>query len=457
MFRNLQTKLMAWRARHPHRARAALMAAPIFALVLIIGIGFALGDDQSNGSPTQKPKTAQEKYADLLKPASTLQVGDQRYVSPCQVLTPKLVDEATDGFDDDTYVQENTYDTSRGFNEQSQSLTCNYFGLNDFAYAESTRLDVVYNATKTSFAAPVAVEIIYNPRFDVLKNAANTPESRELIKKIEASVKTVKDVTYRYQDIQNSDDLVLYDDLSGELWFPVGSTEYRLTFGNKLRTTSQANLADLSENLDTAASLLKEVQKNARNTSLSQTPINTLLGNRDKIGSTTILEPCRLLSADMAVKITGAQADQSIVTRQTLPYRPFVNEEETKLEDYDLPTSECLRNYTTRYEQAQGVGRASSTNKKVMLELSFAPSSVFADNWVKANYPDDPTLQTDAEWAAAIPVNNNPGRFNYRFRVGPYLANAYILNQESNPIRDTYGNTEEHIKLINDIVAAIKQ
>ncbi len=455
----------------PNNTRTKLFVALAAGVLIIIFaiIGFLLLTGDPN-SPTGASRTP--TFKNWLKPASEIKVGAHRYSSPCQVLPKQTVESAFGKLSDKTVIQEKYLDQTVKESDQPLMLSCVYnhglgtgqdVSLETEQYTDATEVKNVSFSLGSFDNEEVEANIA---AFKKASDASNNQATKDFVTKLERSYATFKQYRDEHDDAKlasvDVNSLVL--PVSGSITGALNDFVFVGAYNNVtyvLGHTPSSNKGDLSKYSD--AELVSElaamkkateaVATNLGNESLDQSPAPTILGTTDKYGSTTILEPCAILSPDTFSQITGKQ--QSKPVDRTTASINFTTKRTTQQDkQLILPSNKCSR------QASVAVGSIGSDDTYATLDVRYGSSTKQAEQWLHDNFKmeaGDITLQTNADWAVSFvnPVNSGDARI-IAFRVG---ANIGIIDIYTRPDSgdEVEATQDQYVQAINILTPRIKQ
>jgi hypothetical protein len=433
--------------QHPSRRRAILAAVVLVILILLVGSAVALtGYDSTKKNQATVPK---QQFPNQLTPASEIKVGTHRYVSPCQALTLSAAAGIFGKADASTRVTEDSLAVSIPASEEHYvaNTQCRYklAGTTVTVTAEQ-HVDGSDMKDLGNLFTGGSDEISTAKTLENKATASDNADARRLADKLEKSIATYN----KYNDEFDEDKLaklnfdgVILPDLFGDLKMIQGNVLYGVSTGGRGDSLTADDLAKYGKAFETIA-------RNAKNTHLDQSPVPTILGNKDKIGSTKILEPCVILDGGTFKTIAGNDENDT-VSRITLPIDANRDIVDKQVNKRVLFSNECERNYN-----------GDPINTAVKLQLYQAKTTEYAQQFVK-DFNDDTdaqppnALQTSADEAYIFYNSVDTATNSYLFRVGPYVGLVDISSLTSGDESVSSASQDQYINAINLFTARIKQ
>ena len=445
----------------------AIGAGIIIIILAIVGFLLLTGDPNSATGGTQS-----KQFKNWLEPTSEIKVGNHRYISACQVL-PKQGVEATFGkLSPKTVIQEKYLDESVREADQPLRIDCRYnhgigkgqdVSLETEQYVDAAEVKEI-NHTLGSFDNE---EIEQN--LTVFKKAADGSDNqaaKDFVSKLEKSYDTYKKYSQEFNDdkLRALDVCSLVLPVSGSITGALNDFVFVGAYNNTTYTlghTPSSDKGDVTKYSD--AELVSElvamkkatetITSNMKDRSLDQSPAPTILGNTDKYGSTTILEPCAIMSASVFNQMTGKS--QSKPVDRTTASIDFTTKR-TTVQDKRLilPSNKCTR------QSSMAVGDFDSENTYASLDLTYGSSTKQAEAWLNDGFkidPGDTPLQTKADWAVSFvnPVNPDDAPV-VMFRTGPYIGHLQIYTRTADE-QVIEGSKAQYTQAIDALVPRIKQ
>jgi hypothetical protein len=453
------------------RKRRIIIAVVI--VLVLLGIVMLVSSLKNSSTDIKGDKNySASNFKDWLAPPSEITVGDSRYVSPCQVLTAKNIANNFGSFADDGYVTEKYLDSSvTQASDQVVDTNCSYF-LNNKSIDTVTLVAKQYtnvNDTRNLSQSTGLSSSSINEAITRYKKAADSsdrPEVKALVATMEKSAQTFE----KYEDVSGEESqgvdfngLIVPDTQAAlghefKLTFINNNVVYSLSATLKGGPDSSLDYTDKQVAIILAGldSALTGVKQNLKNTSLSQSPVATITGKSEKVGSTRILEPCAVMTPAIFKDISG-QDQNNPVSRNTVVYT--AEKDRTTKSGYPtLATNGCTREYKSG---KGGDGFSASATTSAKLDLSYASTVERAKKNAEGTVGTSGAttdLQTDADWARSLPLDEDSRL--YIFRVGTYVGSIDISTLSSDglgsDIVTTQADQNAHIKAINELVKSLK-
>ncbi|MDB5170172.1 MAG: hypothetical protein JWN82_568 [Candidatus Saccharibacteria bacterium] len=453
----------------------SIVAAVFIVLVTLAAIGFALVKKEVTKSTYGGPPG---NFQNWLKPVAEIKIGDNRYVSPCRALPLSSVESAFGPLTGKSLIQEKSLDYSVTESSSALQLSCNYnhvsgsgqdVNLSTEQYVDANDIKHIQTSLGSFEAEEVQKEISLYDKAMASTRSSNQG-AKDFLTKLKQSFSNYKKYVGEYDEEKltglNVNDFILpiSETLSGandDFAFVGVHNNVVYTLGHT--PTSRKGAEDLSRYSD--KELVNElismkqatdaVAKNLQNAQLDQSPAPTILGPTNKFGSTTILEPCAVMTPAVYAKIIG-QAQNSPVNRTTVNKDITTKYHPRGSKQLILPHNDC-----TRQTRVAGEDFFSDANTYASFELEHGSSESQAKSWFAENYKvgsKDTVLQTNADWAVSFANTITPDTYDpvIVFRVGAYIGsiNIYTSKDEAD---DVVASPDQYVQAINELTASLKQ
>lgn len=420
-------------------------------LVLItIGILLTIIDNKAPSGSGQNNNQSNNQFKNWLKPTKELQVGEFRYVSPCQALTVDSTTNIFGNFADDGFVSEDFADESYTTTNESDSLkvACRYELKNDKYSAVNLEAEQFGDITQ---ARKVFNFVVAKP--DALKAKVDTIAAQQVSDTdAKAFVTQLQDaatkypeltkLTYNTQELSrtNTDGLVFPRSTKGYVYF-YQNTAYILEISPKDRSTKDTDLTT------EYAKAFKSIAANIKKTDLDQSPAPTVIGRNDVVTSATkVIEPCVILTREAFTSVTGSTQD-SFTSRTSLQY---------ELKDI---VQDKQRMVASQCERRSGRDAKTASNR-ITLTLRHASSVEGAVSWLQEGQGTT-ALTTTADQSFILNPRFEGDYAVYYFRVGPYVADVDITQTTSDGtfsgVETKEASREQYIQAINLLAAELRK
>lgn len=429
-------------------------------IVILIGLALILFNNKTDVQK-QEQKPVKPTFTNYLKPASEIKVGQNRYVSTCQLL--KIDDIATifGGVEDDTYISEEYYDTSAvPMTRFDRNITtnCRYdLGEREVAVEAEQSFEELDTSDLQTILYSLGDEKMAEKIALYERATAGTGDSK--LKTFVTNLKKSADTfnSQRTSDVANSVDtntLVVPVD-RGLFSFNVieDNIVYKLDYkvGDNDKDEFALSDQEIEKNLTKSYKALDLIKQRAADDALDQSPAPTILGDTEMVGNTKVIEPCALLTSQLYQSVVGSPANEEIGRNSV--YYNIVKERVAPGDGLPLsPSSSCERN-----------GRAGDTSSVIRFNMRHTRSADVLQAALDKGYKfdgNDKKLQTNADWAGYFNADK-PRAEICAFRVGPYSMTVSILHTTSaglfDSVRQATGTEQQCIQLINSISDSVKQ
>lgn len=456
----MQQLIRSIASRVPTSRKALLLG--LAGLITIGAIGYAVFDSQQ--STNNSPKSSRPTFPNYLKPNAELKVGDKRYVSAYQVLTLETVEEIYGEMGAEATVVEEFYDSNStptsSFNRTIET-SCRYSGspvvvLFTEQYFDSEDLDPT---VLESALYPIGDNKL-DEKIRLYEEAIKSSDDKSLKEFVDALKKSaqVYSAQTESRDLDaaaiDTRDFVLPVD-RGLFAFNVvhGTVVYRLNVEVKEDPDDEYKLShdEIRTHLKKAQEALQNISSNATNGSLDQSPAPTILGNTNRHGDSTILEPRALLTKPVYESVIGISQNEA-VRRQTV-VKDISKEKLDGSKTPMLPNNTCERK-----------GRSGDTATSVNFELKYGKFTEDVNRRIEKGFKidgKDKIVQSDADWMGIFVLNDAATSEYAVFRIGSYYGTVSILNTSSKglsePISQKGGTEQQYTQFVNAITAAIKK
>lgn len=447
--------------------------AAIFLLILVHGTE----SDKQN-------KQAKPSFTDWLKPSEELRVGDFRYVSACQLLPEDAFTKifgklSTTSTISETYIDQNL-PNPRNEAYSPPDTDCVYDG------GQRIRIEVQHmmekdklNDSRYSSALPSDQDKMNESikRFEGVKGVSSNSDAKAFLEHLKASsVKYKKYDSARGDFTKTASETILngvtVPDRKGIEDFAFVGIHKNLVItishnvGERARD-DEAGFSDgeLVKELAMMGRAFAEVRKNANNDTLSQSPAPTVRGSSDKLGTTKLLEACKVLDDTAFETVTGIKPNDE-VERRGLPLDPSI-EQKASNGSILLPSSECARGYRAgalpdEYQLSVQEERYGRSGYLVFrFDINHANSVKQAEaQWAKylEGFKTKRMIESSADGAFFWGSGDHVG--GAIFKVGPYIASVSFTAAHSvgsfSDINDLYMDEASHVAAINQLTTNIR-
>ncbi len=454
------------RIKNVLQSHRKLISFGTIGVALVAGVLIMLFDNRTDEVDNAPPKPTFQNY---LKPAGEIKVGSNRYVSACQVLNPDDVKSIFNSMGEDGYIREDYYDTSPTPTDTLDSgieTNCYYMGENDNNI--SLKTEQSFEALNTRNLRSIVYSFGEDKIADKIKlyekATANSNDSG--LKQFIATLKQSAEIydKHRSYDSREQADLSNFVIPIDRGLFSFNLVQdnavYKFDYTIKDAGEDEFNLSDqeIEARLKKSAKAIKVIQQRIADTHLDQSPTPTILGDTEKVGTTKVLEPCAILTAQLYQSVIGSPANDA-TTRMTV--NPDITKERfaTATGEPRYPYNQCRRDGGVG-DIFKGSARVSTI---VTLDLNYNPSSeglqAKLDKGFKFN-GNDKLLQTNADWAAHMNVDAEAGGY-IKFRVGAYSGSIDIHRLTTQGFLgkqiSTGGTEQQYLQLVNAVADYIKQ
>lgn len=464
--------------RRPGRKMLIIIASIVGGLIVIGAMVALLVGSMSKTENTPKLATP-GMFTDWLKPAGELKISDNRYVSPCQAFPEESFDKIFSPLPGTSVVKEQYFEESlptprHVVTPSSPEATCEYQfnplgGANlvvklkqlsdPYDYDDigrSSRLDIRDDPTKrlvNEYANLKGVKS--NP--DALALVATMQKALQANQRVEAN-----DSTLPANSLENA---VLPDSnkYARDFSFIGVHKNIVITITHQVSEKEPKSISDKDKVAELARmqQVFATIQKNIDNPTLSQSPSPTIRIVSNKVGDTTVLEPCRVLDAEAFSSALGV-VQNGYVERTSLP----LDTTKDRLRgDKSLALSKnaCKRNYdagllpddyalTPGEQKYQRAGYAD-----IDLELEYAKTDEQATKGWDEAAQGERSIETSADKAVLWGSDTLTGAY---FKVGNYIGSFSISEVQSaaafEEFIDLPASDSEYVSAINKMVENIK-
>jgi hypothetical protein len=440
--------------------RPPVILLGIVAILLIAGV-FASVSNKNSPEPSQNRVSSFQR--DFIPVTETINIGDSRFMSPCQVLPLRSVEKTLGDLGAQAFISEVSLDEpTTNFNSNSIRASCTYHSRGDTVSTlslETTQYTTVNEAKKLNrifLKSSDQLDQTINEYKQLANNAKDNTAAQKLVEKMQESKN-------KYQQYENA---ILDEELeplkhNGMILPDLFKSSYVILYNNVVYklALSYKNSPDVTaQQLADIYDLYSTIIKNADRSSLSQRPAPTIIGDQNTVGKTKIIDSCTVLSPKIFQDLTG-QAQNEPFERTTLPK----NISKTRVNDKDGNSRVvAYSNSCTRKSEAKGAEKDRTTS--IRLSLSHAKDVQDAKSWLarSSEGSSQPTqLQTTADEAILVanPIKPSDGPF-YFFRIGNYVGqityDTMVSGGLSSPITFEPGSEEQVVATINAVSNKIK-
>lgn len=429
-------------------------------VIVIVGLALLLFNNKTDVQK-QEQTPAKPTFTNYLKPTSEIKVGQNRYVSTCQLLKIDDVAKIFGGVEDDTYISEQYYDTSVvPMKSYDRDITTNCrYDLGERKVA--LEAEQSFGELDTSDLQIILYSLGDDTMEEKIKlyerATADTSNSglKTFVANLKKSVATFgSQRTSTAPENVDTDMLVVPVD-RGLFSFNIieDNVVYKLDYEIEDRPKDEFALSDqeIKENLTKSYEALTLIKQRAADNTLDQSPAPTILGDTENVGNTKVIEPCALLTSQLYQSVVGSPANEEI--GRTSVYYNTVKERVAPGDGLPLsPSSSCERN-----------GRAGDTSSVIRFNMRHTRSADVLQAALDMGYKfdgNDKKLQTNADWAGYFNADK-PRAEICAFRVGPYSMTVSILHTTSaglfDSVRQATGTEQQCVQLINSISDSVKQ
>lgn len=395
--------------------------AGVALLLIILSAGLLIkhntqSSSGSNGAGVVSQAAAQ--YPNYLEPNDTIQIGQYRYVSPCQVLPLDRIVSVYGQPKGDSVLYETYYDASAS-GRSSRDTSCRY----------SLRLGDVQNDVTLRASQYDDIDLFTIPGFvlgatlsdttaqlEEYKTAArktDSPAVTTLMSRMQDSIQKFRQTEKSYTEaaVSNFNNYLLPNKGIGSaagITYKINNVVYQLdidTRGTGDSTISPRLLTQL-------ARLTESMIENSKNAQLSQAPAPTIIGESDKLGSTRLLEVCDILRGTDVQAVLGT-APSGEVDRSGLDASSHIIDPRPENPDQIYPASSTCR-------------RISETGNRNVVELNLltfnnAKNAIdHLEGFFSGGKDEIRQIESSASIAYAD-RDTSEGRMYY-FTQGPYLG-----------------------------------
>lgn len=442
-----------------------LVAAGVL-LLIIASIAFAATRGGGNGDTGTGQ---QDNFQNWLKPASVIQVGSHRYVSPCRALPKQAAESAFGAFTPRTVVQETYLDRSVKDSLLPLQLKCIYnhgigkgqdVALEMVEYSDASTIKRLGSSLGAFELGDVQHELSL---YDKALAEQPNPTASQFLDKLKKSFATYK----KYYDKYSQDELVglnpnglvlpvsntiagavndfAFVGVQDNVVYTLGHTPASAKGRNDVGAYSAPQLVNEMLSMKKATDA---IARNIGNAKLDQSPAPTIFGSTDTHGSTTILEPCAILSATAYQQISGV-APEASVERTTVAKDITTKRYTLQDKALILPSNKCER-------QSESAKTGNTTY--LTFTLSYGSSTQQATDWLSKYFKvtkGDQKLTTQADWAYAFA---NPIKSGYdpvvEFRVGPYIGSVSMYTNTDSGY--AIASIAQYTQAINVLATSLK-
>lgn len=424
---------------------------------------------------------SKENSLSSLTPKTEIKIADNRYVSTCQLITDKDVEEIFGTLAPKAQVFEKYLDTSYDDDGGlAPSTKCEYTGLVNvvadqyFSFDDNKKLTLLVNytsfvnadATIQGFQNDIsqtpntnADTILSKMKESVGIYTANTTTGYLESKNIDLDTASSADILAETDAVAAIEEQYKALDTAKMNGFIVPDTTRDSVFIVMVNNIKYEISIDKSgssvEKLDQLKRIYDLIVQRSQDSALDQSPAPTLFNDIDsKFGSTKIIDACAVLTKDIYEQVLG-DSDNAPVLRFSMlagygdgTYLPTD-------EDVSGPDTTCQRAYATHIED--DARKSSSMNVKVGMASSVEEAVTGMDKLKSDTKYALVQLETTADDAVLLKDGDSE---RYVFRTGPYLTvfygKKYSVNSGDSTNASDY-NQESNIQAINLMSASIKQ
>jgi hypothetical protein len=443
-----------------------LVVVSVFVVVAVGTTAFLFTNNEN--AKTNEGPVANSNFKDWLKPNSELKVGNNRYVSTCQVITPADVKEIFGLITAETNVTEEYLDTSVAADDKnayrSYKTSCGYYPLVEIDANQYTEEDRVTNlANSMRLADPKQLEKAVSD-YEIAANAADSANAKKIILKMKESLDLYKK---NYKPTYNS---TLTTDQTNGIILPsdpkryefimlYDNVQYTFKVGGAVLAADRKPLSDpaSAEILEQLEKLYERSIDHLRDTSLSQSPAPTIIdGDTEKHGANQILDACSVLSKELFANVTKTKPEETVKRTSVEPDVKAKKYATAKPEEPIYPVNMCDRTSKTDTlsdEASHSISiylHSGDTHDAAIKKLKLGGLLPLKKPYSK--------VKTDAE--LAIKVSSGENDDTYLIAEGPYLIRlSYRIDKNSGGIGDyDFGTASDkkYIETINALVKSLK-
>lgn len=444
-----------------HRWKVGAVLASLVVTAACSGGGSAT--PSAGSSPSGSPAAREEKP----KAAPTwigtdgqeIRIGERRYVSPCQVLTPRDASVAVGGFSGRDNIEEEYVDSSKPKDGRAYPTRCEYLlvrGLLD-VWTLSVEAEQVADRPKPSEALLVddfvAAREELEPVVARLEQVVTADPGRQLVAQMRASLELLPDELDVPVTEEQVASLVLPDRwATSGVVVRQGDTEWTVEYrGGDAYGFEKLTDDDLRERADVLARAVESVRAHLADPELSQEPAPTYLTTTTHRGPSPVLEPCAILTDEAFGKILHGTPN---VTVERASAAVDLEASPRGVDGITiLPWNSCKRTHDS------GIGPLDES-KQTSIEISVSYAADLAelkrDGRLESKFAHR-KLRTRADWARVSLVL---GSLSYVFRVGPYfvILDVSRLDREAGigDIDTVDGSKRDHVRAINVLSDALR-
>ncbi|WGX97253.1 hypothetical protein [Nocardioides sp. L-11A] len=442
-----------------NRGRVVLAAAALLATTACSG-----------GGTPQRPAASEEPTATASAPAEPaaaptwigtggqeILIGQRRYVSPCQVLTPRDASVALGGLAPRSYVVEEMLDSSRPARERPYSTRCAY------QLREPVRgLDEIGIAAEQSGEQPeepddvLARQLLDRDQLVAmvtrLEQVVTADPARALVARMRASVDLLPVDRGIRLSAEQVDSLVL----------PIGSPVYGVLLPRsgtawtlEVQRVLEYGFDDLPDDqlrslTDILAPAVDRVTARLEDPQLSQEPLPTYLTDVTRRGSTAVLEPCAVLTDEVFEQILHGRANSTV--ERTSTRIDIAGSPREAGGGTTLPANGCKRTHDTG-----GTFQGADTSIDITISYAADPAEarrmLTASGYLPVERPSS-KRRTRADWAIE---HFAVGTLTYLFRVGPYVVQVDLRRLDrGGDIESIQGTRSDHLRAIDVLADALR-
>lgn len=419
--------------------------------------------------PAEEAEPEEPAFRDWLAPDKTLQVGKERYVSPCQVLSLDDVREIYGEPPSGTAISEEFLDVSvrdRVYPATAYDTSCRYGDLVTLdAGQDNSRRELRHNGIDAALQSYRSEETPAKVK-RYRKAVAGSDDSalKEFVDELVDVSRLYARYSKKYDpDILDGLDFDTVVQASGQSGFSflffVDNVSYTLTQEQGGDTDELRDFGDsfVLRQLEQAMAAIARIRERAADPTLSQSPAPTIPATGDTYGRTRLLEPCAVLSRSVFEDLTG-RPDNVPVARQSLPVQ-LPGLPPSWDSSSSVVTNGCDR--TSRREK--GNGGSDEAMMRISIDYARTARQAMASLRRGGYLPlarGDARLDTRAD----IALETTDDIFDvtlYTFLVGPYqvtvtwsgLATESLLGE----ITSTEATREEYVTAINALTRSLRR
>lgn len=435
---SLISKIVSWLKLHKITIIIATAIALFLAASIII-ISLLLRTD----TPLLGSKQSQvQQFPDYLKPSSEIKINQYRYVSPCQVLALKAVEETVGNFEADMKISEEFIDASQT-TDFSVRTACNY------ELGRAANLNINLRVEQYGDERFLQNQLAYGVD---TKNAAQQIEQlrqKQIDSETSSFLDSLATNNQLFEDRPSTPTETLFltgDDGSFEVAYGKNNAIYKLEIRPKANRdlVNTASSTDLKRYLSYLSKLSEIVRKNVNNPALSQSPAPTILGDSDELGGARLLEPCDIFKRQNFIDIFGIEP-QGAVKRSTHKFGASKIEKIPGIEYADPSIASC--------DRANDV--SGDSRRTISLTLLTLPdesqATAYLSNFFSGVSPTE-KREVSTNATKTIFYGDNPSELpTVYFQSGPYIGILTTFEDASSSSEDKL------IAAVNAMVDTIAQ